>query len=69
VADTIVGTMPPGWVHRQLAEGRGLLLVDGVDELQTDRRPTVRTWLEDLLDTYPESLVVVTSRPPASSVR
>jgi hypothetical protein len=57
VADTIIGTMPPGWVHRQLAEGRGLLLVDGVDQLQTDRRPTVRTWLEDLLDTYPESLV------------
>jgi hypothetical protein len=69
VADTIAGTMPPGWVHRQLAEGRGLLLVDGVDELPADRRPTVRPWLKDLMDTYPESLVVVTSRPPAASVR
>jgi hypothetical protein len=69
VADTIVGTMPPGWVHRQLADGRGLMLVDGVDELPAERRPAVRTWLKDLLDTYPECLVVVTSRPPAAPVR
>jgi hypothetical protein len=69
VADVIVGTMPPGWVHRQLGEGRGLLLVDGVDELPAERRPAVRTWLKDLLDTFPELLVVVTSRPPAASVR
>jgi hypothetical protein len=69
VADLIVGTMPPGWVHRQLDERRGLLLVDGVDELPAERRPAVRTWLKDLLDTYPESLTVVTSRPPAAPVR
>lgn len=61
--------MPAGWVHRQLAEGRGLLLVDGVDELPAERRPKVRTWLRDLLDAYPDSLVVVTSRPPAAPVR
>ncbi|SNY56174.1 NACHT domain-containing protein [Paractinoplanes atraurantiacus] len=66
VADPIAGTMPPGWAHRQLAEGRALLLIDGVDELPADRRPRVRTWLRDLLDTYPPSIVVVTSRPPAA---
>ncbi|WIN00329.1 NACHT domain-containing protein [Actinoplanes oblitus] len=69
VADVIVGTMPPGWVHRQLGEGRGLLLVDGVDELPAERRPAVRAWVKELLDMYPESLMVVTSRPPAASVR
>ncbi|WP_433365616.1 NACHT domain-containing protein [Actinoplanes sp. CA-142083] len=69
VADPIAGTMPPGWVHRQLEEGRGLLLVDGVDELPAERRPRVRAWLKELLDTYPSSLVVVTSRPPAAPVR
>ncbi|MFF5078801.1 NACHT domain-containing protein [Actinoplanes sp. NPDC000266] len=69
VADPIAGTMPPGWVHRQLAGGRALLLIDGVDELPADRRPRVRTWLRDLLDTYPDSIVVVTSRPPAASAR
>ncbi|MEJ3742845.1 NACHT domain-containing protein [Actinomycetes bacterium KLBMP 9797] len=69
VADAIVGTMPPGWVHRQLAEGRGLLLIDGVDELPAERRPAVRIWLKDLLDAYPDSLAVVTSRPPAAPVR
>jgi NACHT conflict system protein/NACHT domain-containing protein len=69
VADPVAGTMPAGWVHRQLAEGRALLLVDGVDELPAERRPRVRTWLKDLLDAYPDSLVVVTSRPPAAPVR
>jgi NACHT conflict system protein/NACHT domain-containing protein len=69
VADPIAGTMPAGWVHRQFAEGRGLLLVDGVDELPAERRTHVRTWLQDLLDTYPGSLIVVTSRPPAAPVR
>ncbi|MEU4240437.1 NACHT domain-containing protein [Actinoplanes sp. NPDC026619] len=69
VADPITGTMPAGWVHRQLDEGRALLLVDGVDELPVERRPRVRAWLKELLDTYPSSLVVVTSRPPAAPVR
>lgn len=69
VADPIAATMPTGWVHRQLEEGRALLLVDGVDELPAERRPKVRAWLRELLDAYPQSLAVVTSRPPAAPVR
>jgi hypothetical protein len=56
--------MPKGWVHRQLAD-RGLLLVDGVDEVAGERRAKVRDWLEDLVVRFPELPIVVTSRPPA----
>lgn len=69
VADPIVGAMPPSWVDTQLRAGRGLLLVDGVDELPAERRSRVRSWLRDLLVEYPDVLVVVTSRPPAAPTR
>ncbi|MEV6301736.1 NACHT domain-containing protein [Actinoplanes sp. NPDC051861] len=69
VADPIIASMPGSWVSEQLAGGRALLLVDGVDELPIERRPRVRTWLRDLLAAFPEMLVVVTSRPPAAPVR
>lgn len=59
------GPAPAGWVHRQLASGEALLLVDGVDELTAQRRPMVRQWLNNLLAGYPSLRVVVTSRPTA----
>ncbi|MBF9128982.1 NACHT domain-containing protein [Plantactinospora sp. S1510] len=69
VADPIVALMPAGWVHRQFAAGRVMLLVDGVDELPDDERRNVRSWLRDLLGAYPGQRVVVTSRPAAAAAR
>ncbi|MQY08477.1 NACHT N-terminal Helical domain 1-containing protein [Actinomadura macrotermitis] len=69
VADPIAGLMPPGWVHRRLATGRAVLLIDGIDELPAGQRQSVRTWLRGLLSAYPEIRVVVTSRPAAASGR
>lgn len=57
--------MPRGWVHRVLESGRGLILIDGVDELPEPERPLARRWIEDLVADFPESRTVVTSRPPA----
>ncbi|MGN9818718.1 NACHT domain-containing protein [Streptomyces sp. SD11] len=68
VAGTITGIMPKAWVERQLAEGKVLLLVDGVDELQGKERRSVREWLRGLLGTYGDIRVVVTSRPTAAGV-
>ncbi|WP_328493747.1 NACHT domain-containing protein [Streptomyces sp. NBC_00414] len=68
VAGTITGVMPKAWVERQLADGKVLLLVDGVDELQGKERRSVREWLRRLLGTYGDIRVVVTSRPTAASV-
>lgn len=68
-ADALAGLMPKGWVHRRLASGRALLLVDGVDELSPSQRRKVPGWLRDLLAAYPQVRVVVTSRPAAASAR
>jgi hypothetical protein len=62
---SLAGVMPGGWTHDVLQAGRGLVLVDGVDELPPERRGEVRRWLAELADTFPDSRFVVTSRPPA----
>ncbi|WP_052432647.1 serine protease [Streptacidiphilus carbonis] len=54
-----------GWVTAQLAAGRILLLVDGVDEVPEADRARTRRWLLDLLDAYPDCRYVVTTRPAA----
>ncbi len=65
VGCTIAGEQPTGWAHRVLSEGRGLLLVDGIDEIPEHERLQVRTWLRDLLLGYPRNRWLVTSRPSA----
>lgn len=62
----IADEKPPAWVHEQLRSGRGVLLVDGVDELPEQRRLEARRWLSDLASTFPAARVVVTSRPAAA---
>ncbi|RBQ15546.1 ATP-binding protein [Spongiactinospora rosea] len=69
VAREVAGRMPRGWVQRVLELGRGLLLVDGVDELVLKHRPAVRQWLGGLLAAYPGLRIVVTSRPAAAESR
>ena len=66
-AGAISGLTPEGWTHRQLDEGHVLLLIDGVDEVQTSERPRVKSWLHELLVAYPKLRVVVTSRPAAAT--
>ncbi|WP_051766143.1 NACHT domain-containing protein [Saccharothrix syringae] len=61
----IADEMPPGWVQAQLRSGRGLLLLDGVDELASDRREEAREWLRSLILAFPGARYVVTSRPSA----
>ncbi len=63
----ISGQMPDGWVHRILEAKRGVLLVDGLDEIHEDRRSEVGDWLMRLLSDFRDTVAVVTSRPPAAS--
>nr|WP_324604624.1 NACHT domain-containing protein [Streptomyces sp. NRRL S-337] len=56
---------PDGWTDRILASGRGLLLVDGLDEIPDRERTQARRWLRDLLDAFPDNLWLVTTRPSA----
>jgi hypothetical protein len=54
--------MPRGWVQRQLRDGRGLVLIDGIDELPEADRGPAHDWLRSLVETFPKSRYVVTSR-------
>ncbi|WP_405608833.1 NACHT domain-containing protein [Streptomyces sp. NBC_01511] len=56
---------PEGWMDAVLTEGRGLLLVDGVDEMPEADRARTKRWLVNLLIAYPRTAVVVTTRPTA----
>jgi len=58
----IADEMPRGWVHRQLEGGRGLVLIDGIDELPLAERAPARRWLRSLIETFPDSRYIVTSR-------
>ncbi|MFD5521624.1 NACHT domain-containing protein [Streptomyces sp. NPDC127066] len=58
-------TQPDGWTDRVLGHGRGLLLVDGLDEIPERDREHTRRWLRELLDAYPGNQWLVTSRPSA----
>ncbi|MER7397008.1 NACHT domain-containing protein [Streptomyces sp. NPDC000151] len=61
----VSGAQPDGWAHRVLTSGRGLVLVDGLDEIPERERDRTRRWLRDLLDAFPHNLWLVTSRPSA----
>ncbi|WP_052441334.1 serine protease [Streptacidiphilus anmyonensis] len=54
-----------GWVSDRMAEGRVLLLVDGIDEAPASERRRVREWLSGLLAAYPGIRCLVTTRPSA----
>ncbi|MEV0220557.1 NACHT domain-containing protein [Streptomyces sp. NPDC050704] len=56
---------PEGWAGRVLEAGRGLLLVDGLDEVPPEEREKARRWLSVLLDRYPETRCLATVRPDA----
>lgn len=61
----IAEEMPTGWVHEKLRAGQAVVLVDGIDELPESERAPARSWLRDLLDSFPDSRFIVTSRPAA----
>nr|BFD83458.1 NACHT domain-containing protein [Streptomyces sp. Xyl84] len=58
-------TPPDGWAERVLAAGRGLVLVDGLDEIPAADRHRTRDWLCALLAAYPGNQWLLTSRPTA----
>ncbi|MEU8836654.1 NACHT domain-containing protein [Streptomyces sp900116325] len=62
----LAGTQPTGWEHRVLGAGRGLILIDGIDEIPDRERERTRRWLQDLIETYDgDNRWLVTSRPSA----
>ncbi|MFK8907353.1 NACHT domain-containing protein, partial [Streptomyces sp. YS-3] len=62
------GAAPAGWAEQVLAEGRGLVLVDGVDEVPVRLRHRTEAWLKSLIAAFPHARYVVTTRPSAVPV-
>ncbi|SFG66838.1 NACHT domain-containing protein [Streptomyces mirabilis] len=56
---------PQGWAEELLANGRALVLVDGVDEVPPRLRNRTEHWLKSLLTAFPRARYVVTTRPSA----
>lgn len=65
VAGSLAGDPPPNWGRRVLNSGRGILLVDGLDEVPTEERADARQWLTDFLSRFRDCLCLVTVRPLA----
>ncbi|MGP3971106.1 NACHT domain-containing protein [Streptomyces sp. 6N223] len=61
----LAGAEPTGWAVRVLRAGRGLLLVDGIDEAPAERREPIRRQLATLQRTFPGNFWLVTARPSA----
>jgi hypothetical protein len=59
---------PVGWVDRVLMDKRGIVLLDGVDELPPSRRSLFWEWVATFAKEYPNNRIVITSRMlPGSS--
>jgi energy-coupling factor transporter ATP-binding protein EcfA2 len=55
---------PPNWFKVQLENGRGLILLDGLDEVGELRlRKLVSTWVDSQIKGYPRCRFLLTSRP------
>ena len=65
VRSSLAGAQPAGWAERVLTAGRGLLLVDGLDEVPGPQRQETRRWLRELAGDFPGNLWLITSRPSA----
>ncbi|QXE32988.1 NACHT domain-containing protein [Streptomyces sp. GMY02] len=63
VAETLRPEMPDGWVRKTLAEGKVLLLLDGLDEVRPRERVHLEEWVDEQLFSYPDTRCIVTTRP------
>jgi energy-coupling factor transporter ATP-binding protein EcfA2 len=55
---------PPNWFERNLAKGKCLVLLDGLDEVASkEHKETVSQWIDEQIRAFPRCLFIITSRP------
>jgi predicted NACHT family NTPase len=57
--------VPEQWAHQMLKQGRGLILMDGFDEVPQALRSPLTQWINTQIDRYPKTIFILTSRPKA----
>ncbi|NJM56793.1 MAG: hypothetical protein HC857_04250 [Synechococcales cyanobacterium RU_4_20] len=57
--------LPSGWAERLLKRGKAIVLLDGFDEVPADKRSLLSQWIEQQVRNYPQTIVLLTSRPKA----
>ena len=62
---TLSAVKPDTWCTDTLMAGRGLILIDGLDEVPDRKRLSVNEWLDNLIASFPDNYYIVTSRPAA----
>jgi hypothetical protein len=62
-----LGKPPSNWVRQILKAGRGVVLLDGIDEIPNLHRETARREIEAVVGAYPENYFLVSTRPEAIS--
>ncbi|HYN86548.1 MAG TPA: NACHT domain-containing protein [Pyrinomonadaceae bacterium] len=59
---------PPGWFEKELARGRCMVLLDGLDEVaDSGARRAVSAWVDNQIKNYPQCRFVLTARPQGYS--
>jgi len=49
--------------YKLLEEGHGLVLIDGYDDIQANKRPDALRWIRALMELYPDNFFIVTMPP------
>lgn len=55
------------WPRQRLREAGAMVLIDGVDELPESKRPAVGAWLREMIELFPATRYIVTTRPGAAN--
>jgi len=54
---------PPAWAEKLLRGDNTLVMLDGFDEVEEQRRPAVSEWITAQMSRYPRTVFLLTSRP------
>lgn len=60
------GTLDEQWVQDQLKIGKFLILIDGFDEVTSDKREEIEEWIVMLGEAFSDSKFFITTRPYAT---